>query len=79
MGKFERKIDVITGNSSGIGLATAKRFVEKSSLYHPDCVDCGKPISPDLCLVATEAGQSLLRRSRTLSISHEPLRNRSTS
>ena len=34
MGKFERKIDVITGSSSGIGLATAKRFVEKSGLYH---------------------------------------------
>src|SRR6195952_25863 len=31
MGKFEGKIVIVTGGSSGIGLATAKRFVDEGA------------------------------------------------
>jgi NAD(P)-dependent dehydrogenase (short-subunit alcohol dehydrogenase family) len=31
VGKLERKIAVVTGGNSGIGLATAKQFVNESA------------------------------------------------
>jgi NAD(P)-dependent dehydrogenase (short-subunit alcohol dehydrogenase family) len=37
MGKLEGRIGLITGGNSGIGLATAKRFVREASTQKGSC------------------------------------------
>ena len=52
MPRFEGKISVITGESSGIGLATAKRFVKGGRLclyYRPPASRTGRRPTDERC------------------------------
>jgi NAD(P)-dependent dehydrogenase (short-subunit alcohol dehydrogenase family) len=51
MGKLEGKVAVVTGGNSGIGLATAKRFVQEGA----EVFITGRR-APDLEKAATEIG-----------------------
>jgi NAD(P)-dependent dehydrogenase (short-subunit alcohol dehydrogenase family) len=65
MGKFERKIALITGGNSGIGLATAKQFVNEDAYVFitgrrdPELAAAGKEIGRNVTGVQGDVSNAL--------------------